>query len=166
MDIDESAPIKASGSIDIAAPADDVWAVMTEFHRWQCWNPEIREAKLEGPLEPGVTFRWRSGPGTITSVLRAVDRPRELGWSGKTMGIHAVHVWHLEPTKTGVRVTTEESWRGWPTRVMRKRMTSTLRDAITTGLDDLKTESERRVCWHGGCAADGRRQAAEVEAVA
>ena len=33
MDIDESAPIKASGSIDIAAPADDVWAVMTEFHR-------------------------------------------------------------------------------------------------------------------------------------
>ena len=60
MDIDESAPIKASGSIDIAAPADDVWAVMTEFHRWQCWNPEIREAKLEGALEPGATFRWRS----------------------------------------------------------------------------------------------------------
>jgi hypothetical protein len=49
---------------------------------------------------------------------------------------------------------------------MRKRMARTLAEAIAAGLDDLRTESERRVCWHGGCAADGRREAAEVEAVA
>jgi uncharacterized protein YndB with AHSA1/START domain len=166
MDIDQSAPIKASASVEIAAPAYDVWAVMTEFHRWSCWNPQIKEAKLEGPLEPGSRFVWRSGPGAIRSVLRAVDPPRELGWSGKTMGIHAQHVWRLEPTPTGVKVTTEESWRGWPTRAMRKRMTRVLDDAVATGLENLKTEAERRVCWHGGCPADGRRRADAVEAVA
>jgi hypothetical protein len=137
---------------------------MTEFHRWTCWNPQINEARLEGPLAPGATFRWRSGPSDIRSVLRAVDPPRELGWTGKTMGIHAVHVWRLEPTETGVRVTTEESWRGWATRLMRKRLARTLDDAIVAGLDDLKTEAERRVCWHGGCAADGKRQAAATKA--
>jgi hypothetical protein len=139
---------------------------MTEVHRWKCWNPQIKEATLEGPLEPGSVFRWRSGPGRITSVLRVVDPPLELGWSGKTMGIHAQHVWRLESTATGVTVTTEESWRGWPTWAMRKRMKRALNEAIVAGLENLKTEAERRVCWHGGCPADGRRQAAEVRAVA
>jgi hypothetical protein len=166
MDIDQGAPIKARGSVDVAAPANDVWAVMTEFHRWPCWNPQIGETKLEGPLAPGTRFRWRSGRSAIKSVLRTVDPPRELGWSGKTMGIHAEHVWRLEPTSTGVRVTTAESWRGWPTRVMRKRMTRVLDDAIASGLGNLKVEAERRVCWHGGCTADGHLRTDEVKAVA
>jgi hypothetical protein len=166
MDIDQSAPIKAKGSLDVAAPAYDVWAVMTEFHRWKCWNSQIKEARLDGPLAPGSVFRWWSGPGSITSVLRAVDPPRELGWSGKTMGIHAEHVWRLEPTSTGVKVTTEESWRGLPTRLMRRRMTRLLDEAIATGLENLKIEAERRACWHGGCAADVRRHTGEAKAAA
>jgi len=150
MHIDESAPITASGSVDVAASPLDVWGVITDFGRWPSWNPDVSEAELQGPLEAGTTFRWNAGPGTITSVLRSVDQPRELGWTGTTMGVHAVHVWRLEPTETGTRVTTEESWRGWPARLMHKRMERTLRHAIVTGLHNLKTEAElnSRVAVH------------------
>ena len=154
MDIDQTAPIRAAGSLEMAASADVVWAVMTDFQRWPEWNPQIREATLEGPLAPGTTFRWRSGPGTITSVLLDVDEPSELGWRGKTFGIHAVHVWHIEPAGAGVRVSTEESWRGWPTRLMRRRMERTLNEAIAVGLAYLKTEVERHARESGPVAAD------------
>jgi hypothetical protein len=144
MDIDEKAPIKARGSLQIDATADEVWEIMTGFADWPSWNPQIVNVEIDGPPAPGTTFRWRSGPGTITSVLRAVESPRELGWTGKTMGIKAAHVWRIEPSGSGVRVMTMESWRGWPTYFMRKRMTRTLEDAIEQGLQNLKLEAERR----------------------
>ncbi len=77
-------------------------------------------------------------------MLRSVETARELGWTGTTMGVHAVHVWRIEPAQQGTRVTTEESWRGWPTRLMRRRMERSLREAIAGGLDNLKAEAERR----------------------
>ena len=160
MEIDQTAPIKAAGSLEMAASPDEVWTVMTDFRRWPEWNPQIREAKLEGPLAPGTSFRWRSAPGTITSVLLAVDKPSEFGWRGKTFGIHAVHVWRIEPAGTGARVTTEESWRGWPTRLMRRRMERALSEAIATGLANLKAEVERRVRESEPPATDAEPQRA------
>lgn len=88
---------------------------------------------------------WRAGPGTITSVLRSVEPFRELAWTGTTMGVHAVHVWRIEGTPDGSRVTTEESWTGWPTHLLHKRMERTLRDAVVHGLHNLKAEVEFRL---------------------
>jgi len=142
MEIDSSAPISVTASIEIAAPPLDVWTVLTDFEGWPRWNPDVLEVRLEGPLEVGTTFRWKAGPGTITSVLKSVDPLHELGWTGVTMGVHAVHVWRLEETLGGTRLTTLESWRGWPTRLRHKRMAETLRQAIGVGLHHLKTEAE------------------------
>ena len=87
---------------------------------------------------------WSAGPGKITSVLRSVVQARELGWTGSTMGVHAVHVWRIEATQRGSRVTTEESWSGWTIRFMHKRMEKTLREAVFHGLHSLKAEAEFR----------------------
>ena len=144
MDIDQSAPIIASGSVDVSASPLEVWEVLSDVGRWPIWNPDVHEAHLEGPLQAGTRFSWRAGPGTITSVLRSVETGRELGWTGTTMGVHAVHVWRIEPAPWGSRVVTEESWRGWPARFMRKRMERTLNEAVVTGLHNLKTELELR----------------------
>jgi uncharacterized protein YndB with AHSA1/START domain len=144
MEIDERAHIIARGSVEIAAPPLYVWTIISDIDHWPGWNPDIESAVLEGPLEPGTRFRWQAGPGTITSVLRSVEPGRELGWTGVTMGVHAVHVWRLEPTQWGTLVTTEESWSGWPTRVMHARLEATLRRAVGSGVHHLKTEAELR----------------------
>jgi hypothetical protein len=144
MDIDRRAPITASGSVDILASPAEVWSLLADIARWPSWNPDVAEARLEGELAPGSTFVWRSGPSTITSVLRSVESGRELGWTGATMGVHAVHVWRIEQTQHGARVTTEESWSGWTTRFMHKRLERTLREAVFHGLHTLKTEAEFR----------------------
>ena len=144
MDIDQHAPITASGSVDVAASPGEIWALLADIARWPSWNPDVTEARLEGELAPGSTFVWRAGPGAITSVLRSVEDARELGWTGSTMGVHAVHVWRIEPTLRGSRVTTEESWSGWSTHFMHKRLEKVLREAMFHGLHTLKTEAEFR----------------------
>jgi hypothetical protein len=145
MDIDTNAQITASGTVEVSATPAEVWTILSDIAGWPSWNAKVREAQLLGDLAPGSQFKWKAGPGTITSVLRSVEPGRELGWTGSTMGVRAVHVWRLEATARGTRVTTEESWDGWPTRLMHKRMERRLRHAVITGLHALKAEVEFRL---------------------
>jgi hypothetical protein len=124
-----------------------VWAVMADIGRWPSWNPDIQAATVQGPVQPGTTFSWKSGPGTIRSTFQVVQRPTELSWTGKTMGIPAIHVYQLrasdqQPGHSTVRL--EESWSGLLARLFRRPFTRTLQRAIDTGLARLKAEAERR----------------------
>jgi uncharacterized protein YndB with AHSA1/START domain len=142
VDVDRTAPAIARSETEIAAPPERVWELVTDIDRWPDWNPDIDSAALEGPLAPGTTFRWKAGPGSIVSTLRHVDPPREIGWTGKTMGIAGVHVYRLEPSGTGTRVVSEESWAGFPARLMRRRTRRTLLTSLETGLRHLKAAAE------------------------
>jgi hypothetical protein len=144
VEIDSTAPAVARGEIDIAAGPEVVWSVLADIDGWPRWNASIASAKLEGELAPGSTFRWKAGPGTITSTLGHVDPPRELGWAGKTFGIKAVHVYRLEQRGDSTHVTSEESWDGLPVRLLRGRMQKTLQKALDEGLPRLKAVAERR----------------------
>jgi uncharacterized protein YndB with AHSA1/START domain len=144
MDADRNAPVFAESSIDIAAPPDVVWAVMAAIDRWPEWNPEVKSAHLEGELSEGATFRWKTGPATITSTLRQVDPPSRIVWTGKTFGIKAIHVWNIEPLGSGARVRTEESWDGLVARMTRRSSQRTVEKALKEGPLHLKAEAERR----------------------
>jgi hypothetical protein len=144
---DADAPVFATGEIEMAADPETVWAVMADIGRWPEWNPDITAATLHGPLRPGTSFSWRSGPGTIRSVLQVVERPTELSWTGRTMGIPAIHVYRLRPSaqRPGhTAVALEESWSGVLSRLLRRPLTGTLQTAINTGLTHLKAEAERQ----------------------
>ena len=111
---------------------------------WPRWNADIKEARIEGDLAPGTSFTWKAGPGTIRSTLREVDQPHVLGWTGKTMGIPAIHVYRLEQADGHTRVVLEESWDGVLARVLRKPFQKTLEKAVNDGLRSVKTEAEAR----------------------
>ena len=117
---------------------------MSTVSEWPRWNPEISTAELEGPLAPGSTFRWRAGPGVITSVLREVRPAELLEWTGRTFGVRAIHVWHVRPDGDGTIVKTEESWEGLPAQLFRGRSKRTLDASIASGLALLKAEAERQ----------------------
>lgn len=147
MEADRNAPVYGTGEIEVAADPETVWAVLADIQGWPTWNSDIAEASLRGPVRPGTTFSWKSGPGTITSTFQVVEEPTELTWTGRTMGIPAVHVYRLRPSERHpghTIVTTEESWGGLLARLLRKRFATTLKTAIDTGLARLKAEAERR----------------------
>lgn len=144
VDIDHSAPATAEGSIQIAAAPETVWAVISDIPAWPTWNREVHSATLDGALATGSAFRWKSGRSSLASKLGAVDPPREIGWTGTTMGIHAVHVFRFEAKDGGTLARSEESWRGLIPSVLRGYSRKTIRRAIDGVLASLKAESERR----------------------
>ena len=144
MEVNSAAPAIATGVIEIQAKPEIVWDVLADIDNWPKWNPDVKEAKLTGGLKVGSVFRWKAGPGTITSTLEQVERPREIGWSGWTMGIIAVHVYRLEPLGEGTNVHTEESFDGLIARLFKRPTRRSLQKGIDSALASLKMEAERR----------------------
>jgi uncharacterized protein YndB with AHSA1/START domain len=138
------APVRSRREIDIAAPAEVVWEVLTDFDRWPQWNPEVKSMSWDGPLAPGSVFRWKAGPGTIVSTLEEVDRPRYVRWRGRTMSIAAIHEWRFEDRDGGTHVETNESFSGVLARLLRGSLQKQLDRALEEGLQHLTREAAPR----------------------
>lgn len=142
MQINPKSPVRYTSTIDIAAPIEKVWAIMTDIEKWPEWNRDIGSAKLLGTLSPGTSFVWKAGPGTITSLLKEVTPNKTICWTGKTMGIRATHIWRIAQNGKGTRVTTEESWEGFVAKITKPLSQRTLEKSINSGLVMLKDYSE------------------------
>jgi hypothetical protein len=79
-----SAPL-AEASVDIAAPIDLVWRVMTDLARYPEWNPFVVDIKpVAGAFSVGVpialTVKWGRGGGASTiEVVDRLDAPAKGG---------------------------------------------------------------------------------------
>lgn len=144
MAVNKQAPVVGASETEIAAAPEVVWDVLTAIDRWPSWNPQVKSMDLQGAVAEGSQFRWKAGPGTITSTIRRVDPPRLIAWTGKTLGIDAIHEYRLEPRDGKTLVQTEESYEGLVARLFRGPLQKTLNSALEEGLGYLKAEAERR----------------------
>ena len=74
--------------IDIDAPAERVWAVVTAFAAYPEWNPFIR--RISGELQVGAKLEVQIEPPgaratTFKPTVRAVEVDRELRWLGRLL---------------------------------------------------------------------------------
>jgi hypothetical protein len=143
-EIDHRAPVKSASELEVDAPPEVVWDVLTRFEDWPSWNPDVKSMSFQGALEPGSEFRWKAGPAKVVSTLQRVEPPRAVEWTGRTMGIKAFHVWRLEPRNGKTFVRTEESFAGLVARLLRGSLQKTLDKSLAEGLRYLKAEAERR----------------------
>ncbi|MEG3225216.1 MAG: polyketide cyclase [Methanobacteriales archaeon Met13] len=141
--IKESAPVVARGEIEVNATPETVWAIMADIEAWPSWNPDVKKSCLKGELEEGTQFQWKTGVGKITSLLQQVEPPNILAWTGRIMGINAIHIWKIELIDGKTVVETEESWEGGLSKIMKGRMQKMLQKSLDSGLGYLKSEAER-----------------------
>ena len=144
MEVDSSAPVIVEDSIEIRSDPKTIWDIISDFENWPSWNPEIKKVKLDGAFQVGNKFKWKAGSSTIRSELRAIEEPGILGWTGRTFGIQAVHIWNIVPIDGKVLVKTEESWNGLHVKIFSRYFKSLLEKSIKTGLEYLKIEAEKR----------------------
>ncbi|MBE2272331.1 MAG: SRPBCC family protein [Anaerolinea sp.] len=143
MQIDTNAPVTARDSILIHAPLERVWALQANIEQWTQWQPNISRAVLEGELKAGSVFRWKAQGLAITSTLQVVDPCRQIGWTGVSLGMKAIHLWHFEATPEGTRVTVEESLSGWFTRLLAWFDRTFLTKSMASSLALLKAQAEK-----------------------
>lgn len=148
--INKRAPIIGASEIEIAAAPEVVWEVLTAFEWWPSWNRDVTSMSVQGSVAEGSVFRWKAGPVTITSTIRRVEPPRLIAWTGKTLGIKAIHFWWLESRGGKTFVRTEESFEGLVARLFRRSLQKKLDSGLANGLRYLKAEAERRTTRPAG----------------
>jgi uncharacterized protein YndB with AHSA1/START domain len=143
MQIDQNAPLNAKKDIEIAAPIEQVWSLLTDIAAWPTWQPDITHARLEGNLSAGATFLWKAKGLNITSTIQELEPKMKVGWTGKSIGMSAIHRWTFEPQGSYTHVTTEESLSGWFPALLKIFDPQFLTKSLSTSLQTLKNEAEK-----------------------
>src|SRR5689334_1769307 len=77
-------------TIEIAAPAATVWAVMSDVERWHEWTPSVTSVRLmeKGPLAIGsrAWIRQPKFPPALWQVT-AIEPPRRFVWRSGLPGM-------------------------------------------------------------------------------
>jgi hypothetical protein len=107
--------------VDIDAPPDVVWAVMSDGERWHEWTASVTSVRLlgEGPLRIGsrALIRQPRFPPAVWQVT-ALEPGRSFTWrSGMPlMWVHGTH--SVEPLVDGTRATLTLTYDGVLARLM------------------------------------------------
>jgi uncharacterized protein YndB with AHSA1/START domain len=99
---------KFSISIDIAAPAERVWQVMSDVDRWHEWTPSVTSIKRLGGGEfvvgSHLVIRQPKFPPALWT-LTAIEPGRSFSWISRAPGMRVVARHSVEPTASGSRAT-------------------------------------------------------------
>jgi hypothetical protein len=132
----------------IKAPAEQVWAEMTDFASFPNWNPFVREAS--GTLAPGERLKIRLALDhglkmTFKPRVTVVEPNRELRWLA-TLGRPGVfdvdRAFQIVPHNGGVRFVMSEECTGWLTPVM---FATNLEAQLYRGYDAFNEALRKRV---------------------
>jgi len=154
VEANERAPVVGHADVFINAPITTVWRILSDIEHWPDWNKSVSRMNLDGPVRVGTSFRWVGGSSRIASCVEEVEPPHRIAWSGRTMGIRAIHVYELDEDKRLTRVHTVESFEGWPARLMRGRLQKMLDEDLKAGLAALRAAAEREALAGTTCKED------------
>jgi len=90
--------------IEIAAPAQRVWEILTDVAAYRQWNPFM--PRLDGEVRVGARLRARlvvAGAPTLRPRLRVtrVDPGRELAWVGRGPLVRGERTMRIQPLDGG-----------------------------------------------------------------
>ena len=100
--------MKFSITIDIAAPADRVWQVMSDIDRWHEWTPSITSVKRLGgkPFAVGMRamIRQPKFPPAFWKIT-SIEPGRSFTWVSVAPGLRVTGHHEVEPAAGGSRAT-------------------------------------------------------------
>lgn len=142
--------------IEILAPPETVWAILSDFEAFDQWNPFI--VHIAGPVVEGQGLEVRLHPPqgramTFRPTLLAVRPERELRWLGHLAfpGLFdGEHIFLIEPTEGGVRFTQREEFRGILLPLLWRQLDTKTRAGFEAMNKALKVRAEASAEEAGG----------------
>jgi len=99
--------------LEVGATAVSLYDILTDVKAWPrsqgtwCIKPPI------APLQAGSTFVAHGGGVKWSITVTEADRPRRVVWTGRRVGLEAVHEWEFVEAAGKTDVLTRETMAGW-----------------------------------------------------
>jgi len=107
------APVQATSTMVIEAPARQVWTILTDFQHWPRWNHDVEHVEVATSIDVGTPFAWTTGGTTIHSHVAMLIPDRAVAWTGRASIAKAAHVITLQALDAfHTRVVSTESMDG------------------------------------------------------
>lgn len=136
--------------IEITAPVEKVWQVLTDFEQFPNWNPFMHSAKgkikvgerlevyLKPPGRKGMTFKPR---------VRKVEQKKEFRWLGHLLipGLFdGEHIFKIEPINGNrVKFIQQEIFKGILVPLLWKQLNTSTRKGFVEMNQALKNRAEQ-----------------------
>lgn len=123
----------------VNVPIKDVYQKVADIAKWPSWRTDVKEVSLRGEVAEGSEFVWKAGGLKFVSKIHTLSTDKEIGWTGKTLWISAVHNWHFSKKGKSTLVRIEENLSGLGSGFMKK----SIETAMKKDLADLKKAIEK-----------------------
>lgn len=146
--------------LEIAAPASEVWGILTDFPRYQEWNPFITELKSDGIVGNQLRLSLSLPEGRdyhLKPTLLRLEENFELRFRAHLLfpglfdGEHFLRVQELDATRT--RFIQGENFSGVLLRFSGRTLTQ-----VARGFDHMNEALKRRAEANTGKSANGRQR--------
>jgi uncharacterized membrane protein len=135
----------SSITVDITAPPDVVWRVMSDVERWPEWTASVRSIRKlsPGPFTVGsrVLIQQPRFPPALW-VATEVKPGERFTWKSGAPGLRVVASHSLEPIAGGTRATLALTYRGWAGRLMARATRGITQRYLGLEASGLKRRSE------------------------
>jgi uncharacterized membrane protein len=142
--INENAPVKSKGQIEIEAPIDSVWETLTDIKNWTNWQKDVTRTVVQGEIKQGTQFDWKAGGLSFKSKIHTSNPKSQFGWTGTTIGASAIHNWFFEAKGNITVVRVEESLQGVFPGLFTSYFKKNLDSGVIKNLKELKSASEHK----------------------
>jgi hypothetical protein len=134
-------------SVDIAAPPDVVWGVMSDTERWHEWTPSVSGIRMldKGPLKIGsrALIRQPRFPPALWKVTE-LDPGRSFTWKTGAPGMWAYGHHSVAPAAGGSRATLHLHYEGPLGRLLARMTRGITNRYLGFEAAGLKKRSEER----------------------
>jgi uncharacterized membrane protein len=132
-------------SIDINAPADRVYEVMSDTDRWHEWTPSVTSIKRldRGPFVVGsrAVIRQPMFPPALWTVT-AIDGQRSFTWSNRAPGIKVIAHHSIDGNGDRSKATLSLRYEGFLGRLLARLIRGITNRYLAMEANGLKARSE------------------------
>ncbi len=132
-------------SIDVNAPSETVWQVMSDVEHWHEWTASVKGVRLftRGPIEPGrhALVRQPKLPPAVWKVAE-VNAGRNFIWTSGLPGAWVTANHSVTAIPGGTRATLSLHYDGWLGNLIARWTTGLTNRYLRLEADGLKARSE------------------------
>ncbi len=135
--------------IEISAPPEKVWGILTDFNHWADWNNTVTKTSGESAIDSQLNITMSDNgkdSNAYSPIITQLQAPKLLRWRAKMLAdflFKNEKIVELEVTETGTRIIHRETFDGLFVKLFWSKLKDGVPPILNAMNDALKAEAEK-----------------------